>query len=198
MNIQKKANLVIFIHGFQASSLSAKGTYLKEQFEDFINPSLPISPKLQFITLDQLVQAFSKFYHQITLIGSSLGGFLSICLLKKYPNLCKVVLINPAVHCEVTLSKYIGENEDFGGTKFVLNNTHIQELSDLKTTLDEQTQKERVLLLVQTGDQLLDYKEALQYLPHAQTDIYQGGDHSYINLDQKMDLIKKFVNSPAL
>jgi len=49
----KKSNLVIYIHGFKASHLAAKGIALNQYFkEDFINPSLPISPKLAYLTLE--------------------------------------------------------------------------------------------------------------------------------------------------
>lgn len=40
---------------------------------------------------------------------------------------------------------------------------------------------------------MLNYKEAIEYLPYAQTDVFEGGDHSYVDFEKKFDLITEFI-----
>lgn len=57
-----------------------------------------------------------KDFYNITLIGSSLGGFYSIYLAQKY-NL-KAILINPSIESHKTLKTYVGEHTNFDGSKY--------------------------------------------------------------------------------
>lgn len=59
-----------------------------------------------------------KESYDITLVGSSLGGFYSIYLSEKY-NL-KAVLINPSVEPWVTMKKHIGEHKNFDTSMYSL------------------------------------------------------------------------------
>lgn len=79
-------------------------------------------------TIDQLINQFKDFYEKIILIGSSLGGFYALSFLNKYSDLLKIILINPSVHCEKSLGKFIGSHQDFRNFVFELNQSHVDEL----------------------------------------------------------------------
>ncbi|MEA2073691.1 MAG: YqiA/YcfP family alpha/beta fold hydrolase, partial [Campylobacterota bacterium] len=44
----------------------------------------------------------------------------------------------------------------------------------------------------QTGDESLDYKEALKKLPNATHIVEEGGNHSFENIERHFKLIKNF------
>ncbi|HEX5711482.1 MAG TPA: YqiA/YcfP family alpha/beta fold hydrolase, partial [Sulfuricurvum sp.] len=48
------------------------------------------------------------------------------------------------------------------------------------------------LLLLQKGDEVLDYTEALAKLPDASTIVEEGGNHSFIGIEHHVKTIKDF------
>jgi predicted esterase YcpF (UPF0227 family) len=47
-------------------------------------------------------------------------------------------------------------------------------------------------VLLQTGDEVLDYRHALDFYQQCQTDVQEGGDHSYQNLQSRLADIVNF------
>ena len=52
--------------------------------------------------------------------------------------------------------------------------------------------------MVQTGDEVLDYQQAVEKYRHCQLVIEQGGDHSFINYENALSNIALFFNLPLL
>jgi predicted esterase YcpF (UPF0227 family) len=48
------------------------------------------------------------------------------------------------------------------------------------------------LVLLQSGDEVLDYRQALDFYQQCQTDVQEGGDHSYQNLQSRLADIVNF------
>ena len=72
-------------------------------------------------------------------------------------------------------------------SKFEWNKNHINMLNKYKV---ENPKTSLYLLLVQTEDELIDYKIAVNYLKGSQQIVEDGGDHSFINIEQyKNDII---------
>ena len=86
--------MTIYIHGFSGSGEGAKAKLFREYFKDkkegFIAPSLSYIPELVIKTLEELIESYNS---DVTLIGSSLGGYYAIYLSQKYS--LKTVLLNP-------------------------------------------------------------------------------------------------------
>lgn len=169
--------MIIFIHGFGSDGFGSKATLLRQYCTEhniaFIAPSLSTIPDLAISTLEELIQQWQR-YDEVKLIGSSLGGFYAIYLANKY-NL-PVVLINPSMAPTFTLAKRIGQGvnfHDFSGYEW--NEAHVQSLEKYQCSFTGQ----RCLLLVQTGDDVLDYKLAVDKLSHAKHVIEQGGSHGF-------------------
>ena len=53
----------------------------------------------------------------------------------------------------------------------------------------------KILVLLESGDEILDYKMTISYFRGANIDIFLGGDHSYSSFELKLEKIKKFINS---
>jgi len=183
--------MVIFIHGFGSNGCSLKARLLKEYFEKegipFISPSLPYIPKLAINTLEQLINS----YEDVHLIGSSLGGFFSLYLSSKF-NL-KCVLINPSIYPYNTLSMPKIQYSFFDYSTFSWTEKHINSLKDFEV-LHNDIIEDNIYLLLQKGDEILDYNESLKKLPYCKKIIEEGGNHSFEGLHFHLDSIKDFFN----
>ena len=179
--------MIIYIHGFGSSGYGSKAKQFREYFKDeaFIAPSLSYIPELAIKTLEELIESYNN---DVTLIGSSLGGFYSIYLAQKY-NL-KTVLINPSIYPYITLKKVLGNAPSFyDDSSFTLIQTHLEMLKNY--AIDEVNQK-NFMLLVQKGDETLDYNEAVNKLPDSSLVIEDGGSHSFDGIDRYFDKIREF------
>lgn len=181
--------MIIYIHGFGSSGFGGKATILRDEFKDeIILPSLSNIPTLAIDTLEQLIFLLKKYNENIYLMGSSLGGFYSIYLANKY-NL-KAVLINPAIYPYKTLSKVGTATNYYDLSTFECNENHLNSLKNFEVaTIKNQ---ENFLVLLQKGDEVLDYKEALEKLPNAKSIVKEGGNHSFTNFEGCIEEIRNF------
>lgn len=183
--------MILYIHGFGGSGLGVKASLLRKNFSqhNVIAPTLSYVPDLAIDTLSQIIESYKK-YEEVYLIGSSLGGYYSIYLANKY-NL-KAALINPATTPNSTLSKMLGEALNYGDlSKFEWNKNHLQMLNKYAIT---SPRSENFLLLLQTGDEVIDYKIALEYLEGTRQIVIEGGDHSFVNIEKYSTNILQFFN----
>ncbi|WP_373002553.1 YqiA/YcfP family alpha/beta fold hydrolase [Sulfurimonas sp.] len=181
--------MIIYIHGFSGSGEGVKARafreYFKNQGDSYIAPSLSYVPDLTIKTLEELIESYGR---DVKLIGSSLGGFYSIYLANKY-NL-KAVLINPSIHPYVTLKQVLGSAPSFyDDSSFTWTKSHIEMLKKYETKVQNQSD---FMLLVQKGDELLDYKEAVAKLPDANIYAEDSGNHSFVGIDRYFDDIRSF------
>jgi predicted esterase YcpF (UPF0227 family) len=111
----------------------------------------------------------------LTLVGSSLGGFYATVLAERLG--CRAALLNPAVHPHATSTQYLGPQKNlYTGEEFELTQEHVEELRALDPPAI--TRPERYWLFVETGDEVLDYREAVAYYDGRAADVVRGGDHS--------------------
>ena len=152
--------MIIFIHGFSSHGYGGKAkmlrAYFAEKEEDFIAPSLSYIPELAIQTLEELISVCDD----VKLIGSSLGGYYAMYLAEKYD--LKVVLINPAMHSAKTLSRMLGHAPNFyDASLFEWKESHLEMLKKYETAISDQS---KIMLMVQKGDDVLDYREAVDKL----------------------------------
>lgn len=180
--------MIIYIHGFSSHGLGGKAralrTYYAEKEETFIAPSLSYVPELAMQTLEELISACGD----VKLIGSSLGGYYALYLAEKYD--LKTVLINPSVYPYKTLSKVLGEVPNYyDSTHFEWKRSHLEMLKQYETTVREQSS---IMLLLQKGDEVLDYREAVKKVPDARVHLEEGGDHGFVGIERYFDEIADF------
>lgn len=181
--------MIIYIHGFGSSGQGYKAQQFREFFKEdgFMAPSLSYIPELAIQTLEELIESL---HCDITLVGSSLGGFYSLYLAKKYD--LKAVLINPSIKPFITLLKVLGNAPSFYDTStFTWMRSHIEMLRKYETTGLTQ---ENFMVLLQKGDETLDYREAVKKLPHSTLVVEEGGSHSFDEVQRHFKEIKKFFN----
>ena len=186
----KKSRMVLYIHGFGSSGEGGKALLLREYFQkrgfDFFAPSLSYVPSLAIATLEQ----FLKLYPDACIIGSSLGGYYATYLAQKYAS-C-VVLINPAVDSAKTL-KEIEHKEGFALNHYDLSRFEWNEghIAQLKILCVERVAKP-LLLLLQKGDEVLDYTEALAKFPYATQIVEEGGSHRFDAIERHFERMEQF------
>ncbi len=182
--------MLLYIHGFGSSGKSGKAMMMRERLaERVIAPSLPPIPDLAVDTLEQIVACMQQCDEPIAFAGSSLGGYYAAWLAEKYG--AKAVLINPSVYPYRTLASHIGFNHsyyDFSDYEFTQK--HIDALRRYEV---HDPDPSRYLLLLQAGDEVLDYREALQKFQGAQIDIEEGGSHGYEGFERKIAKIADFL-----
>ncbi len=181
--------MIIYIHGFGSHGLGSKANAFRNYFEGkgeaFIAPSLSYIPDLAIQTLEELIES----YDDVKLIGSSLGGFYTLYLAQKYG--LKAVLINLSIYPYITLEKVLGEAPSFyDESHFTWMESHLKMLKKYETDLVVQ---EDVLLLLQKGDETLNYKEAEAKLPNAKQSVEEGGSHSFDGIERYFDEVDDFL-----
>jgi predicted esterase YcpF (UPF0227 family) len=189
-----KKNKLLYLHGFSSSPESHKAQlvmlYMREHgsLDRLICPQIPAIPEEAKIFLEKIVEEALQDY-TLSFVGSSLGGYYATYLAEKYSG--SAVLINPSVQPYVTLSAYLGENKfPFEGDVWEFKEEHIQQLKDMDVKTI--TQAERYLVLLQTGDETLDYREAELKYQDAHCIIEQGGDHGFVDLERHLARIMQF------
>jgi len=47
--------------------------------------------------------------------------------------------------------------------------------------------------MVQLGDELIDHRATIAFLPGAQLEVEEGGTHAYENFEEKVERIRRFA-----
>jgi len=187
---------ILYLHGFNSSPQSMKAqltkNYFRENFPDisFFSPQLASSPDAVVKQLTNLITLESDEKSVWYFIGSSLGGYFSTYLSEKYQG--KAVLINPAVKPFELLTDYLGEQTNpYTKEVYSIEPYFIKSLAKLE---QKNISKKNYLVMVQTGDEVLDYQKAVDKYCHCQLIVQQGGDHSFIDYSKVLPKIAMFFN----
>ncbi|MGC9403125.1 esterase YqiA [Vibrio genomosp. F10] len=190
-----KRPLLLYIHGFNSSPQSHKAKVMKEYCAanrpdiTLVTPQLPCFPEEAAHCLLALIEEYQADY-DIGLVGSSLGGYLSTWLNEKFG--FKAVLINPAVKPYELLVDYLGEQTNpYTHVQYVLDPIHIQQLKTLDVT--SIANPKDFWLLQQTGDEVLDYRQAVERFAFSKQTVEQGGDHSFVDFERYPAQIIEFL-----
>ena len=117
----------------------------------------------------------------LTLVGSSLGGFYATVVAERFG--CRAALLNPAVHPHRHFARYLGPQRNlYTGEEFELTQEHIDELRALDPAAI--TTPARYWLFVETGDVVLDYREAVAFYRDALHTVVRGGDHTLVSFPE--------------
>jgi predicted esterase YcpF (UPF0227 family) len=182
--------MTIYIHGFSSSGYGVKAMLFKEEFTQnhikIIAPSLSYIPDLAITTLEEIIVAND---YKVNLIGSSLGGYYCIYLSNKY-NL-KSVLINPSIRPFITLKKVLGKvTSYYDKSSFIWLDSHIIMLKKLEV---KSINSKNFMLLVQKGDENLDFNEAVNYINSNNMIVEEEGNHSFQNIQRHFKAIEEFL-----
>jgi hypothetical protein len=185
--------MIIYLHGFRSGPQSWKSRSLKARMDQlglgdaFWGGQLPVSAHEAMALAEAQIARSST---PPTLVGSSLGGYYATCLAERHG--LKAVLVNPAVLAPLSLSAYIGtQTHMYTGEPFDFTLDHVEQLRAIEPPAI--TRPERYWLMVETGDEVLDYRHAVARYAGARQTVLEGGDHSFTQWDNYLDLILAYA-----
>jgi predicted esterase YcpF (UPF0227 family) len=186
--------VILYLHGFNSSPQSHKaqvmGRYMAERgmAAEYACPALPP------LAADAIREIEKLLRRPACLVGSSLGGFYATYLAEKHD--ARAVLINPAIEPHVGLRAYLGPQQNLHtGEPYVLTEAHLRECEKLYVP---HINPRRYLLLVETGDEVLDYRHAVARYAGAEQVVIPGGDHSLQSFPQHLPRILEFCRAAAV
>jgi hypothetical protein len=195
--------VILYLHGFTSGPQSFKAQALaakmaeRSRGDEFLCPQLPASPAEAIALAEGLLAA--KVSRGVTggnprgstaaVVGSSLGGFYATHLAEKHG--LKAVLVNPVVPGQIVPTSFVGTHRWIHtGEPFEFTQQHVDELRALD--VPRITRPERYWLLVETGDETLDYRHSVARYAGARQTVLPGGDHSFTRWVDYLDDIIGF------
>lgn len=182
----------LYLHGFLSSPASEKAQLMMQFFEqqpslgEIIAPELPHVPEQAIELAEKTLQELQSRHEHVWIIGSSLGGFFATYLAEKYQ--LPAVLINPAVRPFELFKNYLGEHQHFHRDEIIcVEPEHLDQLQALDCATFSSPNK--ILLLLQTADETLDYRHSAALYQDCPAWIEAGGNHSFERFIQRMPQI---------
>ncbi|MEG3755995.1 YqiA/YcfP family alpha/beta fold hydrolase [Psychromonas arctica] len=186
--------VLLSLHGFHSSPGSLKAQQMREYLASehpdihFVCPQLPVFPQQMWETIQSIFSQYEGC--EISVMGSSLGGFLATKVAQEYS--AKVILINPAVTPDLLLTRYQGEQtHPHLLKKYFIDQGYVQQLVALN--IDNINHPENIWVLLQEGDEVLDYREALRKYSQCKITCEKGGDHSFVGFERYLAEIIHFL-----
>jgi uncharacterized protein len=187
---------ILYIHGFNSSPASFKARLLHEALgrlgrgAEFLAPALPPRPDEAMAILETAVRSAGA----PCLVGSSLGGYYATWLAERHS--LKAVLVNPAVRPYELLAGAVGLQENFHThERYELTREHVEALR--RYEVGRIASPERLLLLVETGDEVLDYRQATAKYIGARQVVIEGGDHGFSDFAEYLPRVLEFCGCGA-
>lgn len=186
--------MIVYIHGFNSSPSSHKARLLGERLatlgraDEFACPALPHQPAEAMVALEQLIAKVPA--QTVTLVGSSLGGFYATGLTEKFG--VRSILVNPAITPQEGLRAYLGPQKNiYTGDEYVLTEAHLAQLDRLYVS--SPAKMDCYLLMHTTGDELLDWRIAVDHYRGCRQVIIQGSDHGFAEFGAYLDVVMEFA-----
>ncbi|MES2068702.1 MAG: YqiA/YcfP family alpha/beta fold hydrolase [Pseudomonadota bacterium] len=187
--------MILYLHGFRSSPHSFKARLIEQHMRDsgrsgeYLCPQLPASPLLAIQQAQQLIRQHGG--EQVTLIGSSLGGYYATWLAEQHG--CKAALLNPAVKPPRELQQYVGVTTAYHSDEvFEFKQEYVAELRAY--AVDAITRPERYFLLAATGDEVLDWREMSAHYPAVRQHVIDGSDHGISDFALYLDQVMAFCD----
>lgn len=175
---------ILYLHGF-GSKFDKSSDKIKslEKIGDVVGIDIDYTlPK------DSIISKITNFVNdnKIELIvGTSMGGYMAGHVGTK--ELVPHVMINPAIDPSVSLLKYIGDGYNYSGKHYNLSENTIKQYEPLDTP------REMGLLILDKGDEVIDYKETLDKIGKSDSIVFDGGSHRFDHMEESLDKILSFV-----
>ena len=194
----QRALVIVYLHGFNSAPDSFKANLVKSELVrrgrggEFTCPRLPWRFRDAQALIDTTLLDLAG--QPVCLVGSSLGGYYATHFAERYG--LPAVLVNPAVMPYNSLANYLGPQRNlYTGEQYTLDASHVDELRALDIATP--TRPERYLLLVHTGDEVLDYREAVMKFATSPQVVIQGGDHAFHDFADYLGRVLDFADAHA-
>ena len=186
---------IVYLHGFRSSPASGKATRLAEAVARLPERDRPVlhvpllhhRPAVAMAAILDLARNAEP--SALTFVGSSLGGYYATYAAETLG--ARAVLVNPAVRPYDDLAPYRGRQVNlYTGNAFDVTDRHFEELRAL--AIAKITRPARYWLLVEAGDEVLDYRVAVAFYAGAWQYVAGGGDHAFTRFDAQIPAVLRF------
>ncbi len=191
---------LLYLHGFLSDEQSAKGQFVKAKMAEDL-PGMQVHTITYPIGLPDVSVGYIKNYVELKLLadeegvdwlvmGSSMGGFYAQFIAQEYG--VPYIMINPALDPVSVLSEYQGTHQH-PRTKesFTIDERY---LSQLEQYIVESADPMDALLLLDRGDEVIDYQHALSlYQDRCKTVVFERGDHAFQHMEDAWSHILEFI-----
>ena len=187
---------IVYLHGFLSSPLSEKaqqtGHWMAAQglADHYHCPALPMSPRECATVIEQKIRELDG--EKICMVGSSLGGFLATWAVEEF-GLERAVLVNPAVRPYALIRQYLGPQQNYQTGE--IHDIKAEYADDLLAFERAPSNTEGYWLLLQTADEVLDYRQAVDFYRGCHQSIEDGGNHSFVAYADWLPRIWEFANA---
>ena len=189
--------MFLYLHGFNSSPQSFKARALGQRLaelgrgDELLAPALSPWPQHAIATAEALLAGRDP--RDVTLVGSSLGGHYATWLAERHG--LRAALVNPAIRPHALLGNILGPQENlYTGARYELTTAHLEQLRALEVAAI--TRPERYLLIVASGDEVLDSRIAVERYRGAHTIVHPGGDHGFAEFARYLDTVIAFGSHP--
>jgi predicted esterase YcpF (UPF0227 family) len=187
--------VLVYLHGFLSSPQSIKAqqteAWLKAHHPDvrYLCPFLSSHPTEARAALDQLMVDLEG--EQVGLIGSSLGGFWATYLVEEHD--VRAVLVNPAVRPQAWFVKFEGKplKNYHSDHTYCLTGRDLQTLKAADSS--EIRRPGNYWVMLQTGDETLDYRHAQEKYAQSKMLIEEGGNHTFEGYEAWLPQVVEFL-----
>ncbi len=191
--------LLVYLHGFRSSPNSSKAVMTREAVRalstpgnayEWYCPQLLASPKESMDMVTQYIDQSGA--ERIVVIGSSLGGFYANYLAEKYG--CLAITLNPAVRAARELAPHVGMMTAYDSEEpFDFRAEYIDELKTLQ--VEGISNPERYFLIAAKGDELLDWREMVEFYKDAKQLVLEGSDHGIADYADHLPKVLEFISA---
>ena len=189
--------MIVYLHGFRSSPKSVKAQAMLRAVAALPAARRPklVVPDLGHAPADAIAKVLALVDRErdgpLAFVGSSLGGYYATHLAERLG--VRAALINPAVRPYDDLAPYAGEQVNmYSGERFEVTEAHFAQLRAL--AVPRITRPGRYFLLVQSGDEVLDWREAVAHYGGAWQLVEGGGDHAFQQFDAQIPAILRFAS----
>ena len=189
--------MLVYLHGFNSSPASHKAQVMKACLERqgrghlYACPALPDTPREAIRAIEAAIAGRDP--RTVTFLGSSLGGYYATYFAERLH--CRAALINPAIKPHIGLEAYLGTQKNLHtGAPYELTRAHLE---GWRSLFVDRVDPERYLLLLETGDEVLNWRAAARKYEGARTVIRDGGDHSLQSFPEHLGRILEFAGIGA-
>ncbi|CAG9000440.1 MAG: hypothetical protein CENE_02435 [Candidatus Celerinatantimonas neptuna] len=184
---------LLFIHGYEGTFQSYKGRclrdYLAKYYSDvsLIIPQLACYPRPAWQQIEEIIENYQDKLAGI--IGASMGGFMAAkaSVISSLP----AVLVNPLADLD-QVRMLLGEHiHPHTKEQYCLTEKHFYQLKQLQVSPEQMSSRQ--WLLLQTGDEILDFRKALQAYPNTRQSVECGGNHGFVGFHRYVPAIIRFL-----
>jgi uncharacterized protein len=189
---------IVYLHGFNSSPKAVKGGKLAAVAATLGRPPRVHLPQLHHRPATAMrdvcawvdANAAAVDLAALTFVGSSLGGYYATWLGEKYGT--RAILINPVVRPAIALASYLGPQRNmYTGEEWELTREHFAEMEAL--AVPRPTRMDRYFLMMRSGDELLDWRDAVAHYAGGWQFIAGGGNHGWEDIDDEIPSMLRFA-----